>query len=579
MRTHACGDLRNAHVGQEVVIAGWVHRRRDLGGLIFLDVRDRQGVVQVVCAPEVPQAHAAAQSVRGEYVVRVRGTVMRRPPNTVNPRLPTGEVEVRAVSVEVLNPARTPPFEIADGDAVDEAVRLKYRYLDLRRPEMQHNLVLRHRLAKAARDFLDAEGFVEIETPHLIRATPEGARDFLVPSRLHPGKFYVLPQSPQILKQLLMVAGFDRYFQLARCFRDEDLRADRQPEFTQIDIEMSFVQPQDVMVLSERLVQHLMQAVMGVKTSVPFPRLTHAEAKARYGTDKPDLRYGLEIVDVTEVVAHTEFRAFREAPSVRCIRVPGRAGMPRAMLDALSQAAVRAGAGGLAPLPLAESGPKGPAAKHLAEGQLAALCAAAGASRGDLLLLVADDPDRASAALGRVREELARRLDLIRRGAYSYVWVTEFPLLETDPDAGRLAAVHHPFTAPMDEDVDLLETDPLRVRAQAYDLVLNGTEIAGGSVRIHRRELQERMFRLLDIGPQQAQERFGFLLEAFQYGAPPHGGIAFGFDRLVMLLAGRETIRDVIAFPKTASAVDLMMGAPSEVDEEQLAQAHIQIRE
>jgi aspartyl-tRNA synthetase len=578
MRTHACGDLCTDHVGQEVVIAGWVHRRRDLGGLVFLDLRDRQGIVQVVCAPEAPDVHTAAESVRAEYVLEVRGTVSLRPPQTVNPKLPTGEVEVRATSLEVLNTARTPPFEISDGNPVDEAVRLKYRYLDLRRPQMQRNLVLRHRLAKATRDFLDGEGFVEIETPNLIRATPEGARDFLVPSRLHPGKFYVLPQSPQILKQLLMVSGFDRYFQLARCFRDEDLRADRQPEFTQIDIEMSFVDRDDVMALSERLVQYLMRVVMGVETPVPFPRLTYVEAIARYGTDKPDMRYALEIVDVTSVLVQTEFRVFREAVSVRCVRVPGQAGMPRKTLDELSQVALGAGAKALLPLALGERGPKGTAAKHLSEAQLAGLCQAAGAGTGDLLLLVADERDRASMALGRVREELARRLDLIPQDAFSYVWVTEFPLLETDPDAGRLVSVHHPFTSPMDEDMHVLESDPLRVRAKAYDLVLNGTEIAGGSVRIHHRQLQERMFRLLDIGAQEAQERFGFLLEAFQYGAPPHGGIAFGFDRLVMLLAGRETIRDVIAFPKTASAVDLMMGAPSEVDEDQLAEANIAVR-
>lgn len=576
MRTHWCGELRPAHAGQRVVLCGWVHRRRDLGGLVFLELRDREGVVQVVCTPQRP-AHAAAQAVRPEYVVQIVGDVALRPPQTVNPRIATGEVEVRAESLEVLNPSRTPPFEITDGSEVEEAVRLRYRYLDLRRERMQRNLRLRHRLAKAARDFLDREGFWEVETPHLIRATPEGARDFLVPSRLHPGKFYVLPQSPQLLKQILMVAGVERYFQLARCFRDEDLRADRQPEFTQLDIEMSFVDRDQVRDLVERLVQHLMREALGVELSLPFPRLSYREALLRYGTDKPDLRYALPIEDLTEAARATELRLFREAEAVRCLRVPEAAGASRREVEELVAVAVQAGAPGLLHLVLSPEGPKGPLAKHLTDGLLASVCQSTGAREGDLLLFVAGRADLASAALGKVRQHVAARRGLVREGSFAYAWVEDFPLLEWDQNEQRYVAVHHPFTAPVEEDEDQLESDPLRVRAKAYDLVLNGVEVAGGSIRIHRRDLQERVFRLLGIGPEQAQERFGFLLEAFQYGAPPHGGIAFGFDRLVMVLAGEDTIRDVIAFPKTASAVDLMMGAPSEVEESQLREAHIAV--
>jgi len=580
-RTHQNGSLRAGDIGSAVTLMGWVHSRRDLGGLIFIDLRDRSGLTQVVCNPqEAPDAAAAAAAVRGEDVLAIRGIVAARPAGTENPRVATGAIEVRARALRVLNPSDTPPFPIDADGAVDEAVRLRYRYLDLRRPAMQARLALRHRLAKAVRDHLSDAGFLEIETPMLIKGTPEGARDFLVPSRLQPGKFYALPQSPQLFKQLLMVAGTERYFQIVRCFRDEDLRADRQPEFTQIDIEMSFVGPEDVQALAEAMVAYAVREAAGVEVTRPFPRLTYADAMRRYGSDKPDLRFGVEIAEVGELFADSPFRVFAQAAAsggvVRALCAPGAAGYSRRETAELEEIARTAGAGGLVPVHLDASGARGPLARHLTPETLAGLRARCGASDGDLLLLAAGPAETVAPALGRVRLDVARRLNLVRDG-FAWVWVVDFPLLERSAD-GTVAAVHHPFTAPVDEDLGLLDREPLRTRAKAYDLVLNGVEVGGGSIRIHRQDVQQRMFKVLGISPEAARQRFGFLLDAFRYGAPPHGGIAFGFDRFVMMLAGEDSIREVIAFPKTQSATDLMIGAPSEVDPAALAEAHIDIR-
>ena len=581
-RTHSNGSLRRADVGQVVTLMGWAQTRRDLGGLIFIDLRDREGITQVVFNPqEASEAANGAAQVRSEYVIAVRGIVAERPAGTVNPKLPTGDVEVRVRELRILNPAETPPLRIADDAAVDEAVRLRYRYLDLRRPSMFGHLALRHRLAKAVRDHLSREGFLEVETPMLIKSTPEGARDFLVPSRLHPGKFYVLPQSPQLFKQLLMVAGVERYFQIARCFRDEDGRADRQPEFTQIDIEMAFVGIDDVIRLTEGMVAAAVRDALGIEVAIPFPRLTYAEAMDRYGTDKPDIRFGLQIVDCSDLARDSGFQVFTRAleagGAVRGLCVPGAGSLSRREVEHLEDGAKAAGALGLVPVHVDQAGARGPAVRHLSSGSLAALQARLRAAPGDLLLFIADAPRVASAALGRLRLDLGRRLGLVP-DHLAFLWVTKFPLFERGQGSDRLAAMHHPFTAPADEDVHLLGTDPLAARAKAYDLVLNGVELGGGSIRIHRRELQARMFDLLGITPEQARDRFGFLLDAFQYGAPPHGGIALGLDRAVMMLAGQETIREVIAFPKTQSAADLMTGAPSAVDPAALDEAHIRLK-
>ena len=579
-----CGALRASDVGRVVTIKGWVNRRRDHGGLIFLDLRDRYGLTQVVCNPEhAPAAHAATEGVRSEYVLAITGTVGLRPEGTANPNLATGEIEIVADSVEVLNAARTTPFEISDGSDVDESLRLQYRYLDLRRPRMQRNLVLRHQIVRTIRQYLDARDFVEIETPILIKSTPEGARDYLVPSRVHPGAFYALPQSPQQMKQLLMVSGMDRYYQIARCFRDEDLRSDRQPEFTQLDLEMSFVDQEDIIQLTEGLFHDLISLTDMTMQDSPFPRLTYADAMLRYGSDKPDLRYGIEIRDLSDVVAASGFGVFANAVAgggcVRAIAVPGRSDVTRGQVDELTGFARQFGAKGLAWLALTSVGDtieaRSPIAKFLSQDELRAIIERTGAAQGDLLLFVADSAEVAANVLGRLRERFGAELGLADPNVASLCWIVNFPLFGWDEDGQRWDALHHPFTAPLDEDRHLLETDPGAVRAKAYDIVMNGYEVGGGSIRIHQRDLQSQVFSLMGYADEQIDSRFGHLLRAFEFGAPPHGGIAPGIDRIAMILAREVTLREVMAFPKNQTARDLMFDAPSEVDAQQLSDLHI----
>jgi aspartyl-tRNA synthetase len=584
MKTHTCGELRAEHAGQTVTLAGWVHRRRDHGGLIFIDLRDRWGITQVVFNPDVSlAAHAVARDLRVEYVVRFTGEVHLRPPGLTNPDLPTGEIEVVAHQAEVLNAAKTPPFYVNEDAPVEEALRLRYRYLDLRRQRMQRNLVLRHQVVKFIRDFLSNQGFVEVETPILFKSTPEGARDYLVPSRVHPGKFYALPQSPQQLKQLLMVAGYERYFQIARCFRDEDQRGDRQPEFTQLDLEMSFVDREDIMDVIERLYTAIVEGISDKKLLFkPFPRLTYREAMDRFGTDRPDLRFGMELADVSDLVAESDFRVFSDTVAagglVKGLAVPAGAGYSRKQIDELTALVKEFGARGLAWLALPEAGePRSSFARFLSDEQVRAIVRRLDGKAGDLLLLVADRPEIANEALARLRASLGERLGLRDPDLLAVCWVIDFPFVMWNEEEGRWDPSHHLFTAPMDQDTPLLDTDPGRARGKQYDLVCNGYEIAGGSIRIHRRELQEKVFALIGLSLQAAREQFGHMLEAFEYGTPPHGGIATGIDRFVMLLAGEPNIREVIAFPKSQSAADLMAGTPSPVAPEQLETLHLRL--
>jgi len=581
-RSHYCGELREKDVGATVTLMGWVATRRNLGGLVFLDLRDRAGLCQVVARPEEePEAHARAEQVRGEYVLAVVGEVARR--GDPNPNLPTGQVEVVAREIRILSEALTPPFVLEDDTTAGEELRLKYRYLDLRRPAMIRNLELRHRVYQVVRRHFDTSGFYEIETPILTRSTPEGARDYLVPSRIHPQRFYALPQSPQMFKQLLMVAGMDRYFQIVRCFRDEDLRADRQPEFTQVDVEMSFVGREQLFDVIEPLFQQLL-GLIGFEVSRPFPRLPYSEAMARYGSDKPDLRFGLDIADVSEELAALGLDTFSGLVAgggkARAIALPASAGVSGSRLRKLNEQlwmghvvpAARLERRNLLTIKATDAAIAALVKKGTDEAAVRRLLEKVGAGAGDTALVAVDREDRVAQGMGILRLELARELGLVPEGAHRLLWVTDFPLLERDEEEGRLASLHHPFTAPVDEDVALLDDRPERVRSKAYDLVLDGVEVAGGSIRIHDAALQEKMFSVLSISPEQARARFGFFLDALQYGTPPHGGIALGLDRIVMLLAGGESIRDVIAFPKTARATDLMCGAPSDVDPEQLAE-------
>ncbi|MCC6502100.1 MAG: aspartate--tRNA ligase [Deltaproteobacteria bacterium] len=580
-RSSYCGELTAANIGKEACLMGWVQRRRDHGGLIFIDLRDRAGIMQLVFSPDSPNnVHEAAHGLRSEFVAAVKGKVRKRPEGTANPNLSTGQVEMEVSEIRILNDSEPLPFMIEDDTDVAETTRLKYRYLDLRRPSLQAKLVLRHKVAMATRNYLAENGFIEVETPVLTKSTPEGARDFLVPSRLSPGNFFALPQSPQLFKQILMVAGMDRYFQIVKCFRDEDLRADRQPEFTQIDAEMSFVDREDVISVMEGLIIKIFRE-SGLTVNPPFPRLTYAEAVGRFGVDNPDVRFGLELNDLTSILSGSGFKVFNDAASkggvVKALCVPGGASFSRKDLDDLTEIAASFGAKGLAWVKVTEEGWQSPIAKFLTDAEKSAITSSVGAKTGDLLLFGADKASIANTVLGRLRLNIGGRLGLIPKDELKFVWVTDFPMFDYDEAEKRHVAVHHPFTAPMDEDLPLMDTAPLKVRAQAYDLVLNGSEIGGGSIRIHRSDVQEKVFSMLGIGKEDAAARFGFLLDALSFGTPPHGGIAFGLDRIMSIITKSESIRDVIAFPKTQKGTDPMTEAPSVVDAKQLEELFIRV--
>lgn len=584
-RTHTCGELRDKHIGETVVLNGWVDTRRDLGGVIFIDLRDRYGVSQIVFEPNYsPNSYEIGKKLRSEYVVSIEGKVRTRPEGTVNPKIPTGTVDVMVDEIVLLNEAETPPFQVKNNLDVSEEVRLKYRYLDLRRTNMQENILLRHKMYQAARKYFDENDFVEVETPVLMKSTPEGARDFLVPSRLHKGKFYALPQSPQTYKQLLMVSGLDRYFQIVKCFRDEDLRADRQPEFTQIDVEMSFANQKLVFEKVEGLMKKLFEEMKGYDLKTPIKRLTYDEAMEKYGSDKPDLRFDLEMVTMNDIFQNSEFRVFKDAVNsedgvITGLLAEGCGDYTRSQLDVLTDFAKKQGSKGLIWMRVKEDGLEAPVTKFLSDEEKQGIIDKLGAKTGDLLFILAGERVQTLPIMGAMRLEMARRLDLIKEDAEpSLLWITDFPLLEWEPETQRYYAMHHPFTSPLPEDMDKMEEHPEKVRAQAYDLVLNGNEIAGGSIRIHHPDIQAKMFKALGISEEEAEQKFGFLMNAFKYGAPPHGGIAFGFDRMVMIFAGRDSIRDVIAFPKTTSGYSLMDDSPSSVDEKQLKELHIKLR-